>query len=119
MADVGVVDNAAVADHGMIDLRAVDLAAGQEARARKNRRDHVVKIKTRQLAGGIDVSFKKAADGADVLPVALEDVSKDAMFFDEARDDVLAEIRKFILEETGQHVAVEDVNAYGRQKELV
>ena len=63
----------------MVNLRAVDLGAGQIARARKNRRAHVEEIETRQFGDQVQVRLEKRADGADVLPVALINVGENAV----------------------------------------
>ena len=84
VGDAGVIDDAAVGDDGMIDLRAVDLRAGQKARARENRRAHVEEIEARQLGGDIEVRFEERTDGSDVLPIALENIGEHALGLDRA-----------------------------------
>ena len=100
----------------VVNLRAVDLGAGQIARARKNRRAHVEEIEARQFGNQIQVRLEKGADGADVLPIALKDVGENAVRFDGVRDDVLAEIGKRIVEQVADEVAVENINAHRGEK---
>src|SRR5271156_6457439 len=71
-----VIDDAAVGNHGVVNLRAVDFRAGQIAWPRKNRRAHVKEIEARQFGNEIKVRVEKRADGANVFPVALENVGE-------------------------------------------
>src|SRR5438105_2742337 len=102
----------------MINLRAVNFRAGQEARAAEDRGGHVEKIETRQLAGDVKVRFEESADGADVFPVALKDGGKDAAILDGLGDDVFAEIGELVVEEALDHLAVENVDAHRGEEKL-
>ena len=53
--DARVVDDAAVGDERVVNLGAVDLRAGQKARARKNGRAHVKKIEARQFGHQVKI----------------------------------------------------------------
>src|SRR5438093_10813536 len=92
MANLRMIDDAAVADDRVIDLRAVDLGAGQKAGTGKNGRDHVEEIETGQLGGDIEICLEEGANGADVLPVTLVDVGKDALLGDGAGMCVVSEV---------------------------
>src|SRR5262245_25320127 len=72
IGNAGVIENAAVGNHGVFDVRAVDLGPGKKTRTGEDRRGHVKKVEPRQLGGDIDVRFEEGADRADVLPVTLE-----------------------------------------------
>ena len=84
LADGRMVDDAAVGNDGVIDLRPIDLRSRQKTRAGENRRAHVEEIEARQLGSEIEVRFEEGADGSDVLPVALENIGEHAMGFDGA-----------------------------------
>ena len=116
--DVGVVDDAAVGDDRLADRRAVDLAGGEETRVRVDGRGGVEEIELRHRVGELEIGVEEGADGADVLPVALVDVGVDAEFCEHVRDDVLAEIHEVIVERLHEHLAVENVNAHRRLKQL-
>ena len=115
--DDGAVEDAAVGNHRVIDLGAVDLRAGQEARPAEDRRGHVEEVEARQLVGDVEVGLEEGADGPDVLPVALEDEGEDAQVLDGVGDDVLAEIGQGVVQQAAEDVAVEDVDAHGGQEQ--
>ena len=102
----------------MVDLRAVDLGAGQIARAGKDGRAHVEEIEARQFADEVEVRLEKCADGADVLPVALKDEGKNAAGLDGLGDNVLAEVGQRVIEQIVDDGAVENVDAHRGQKKF-
>src|ERR1043166_4311471 len=59
MTDVRVVDNAAVRNNRVVDVRAIDLRAGQPARARKNWRAHIKKVEARQFRSHIEIRIEE------------------------------------------------------------
>ena len=110
--DAGVIDDAAVGDDGVVNLRAVDLGAGQEARTGKNRRAHVEEIEARQFGSQLQVCLEEVADRPDVLPIALINIGENAVRVDGVRDDVLAEIGQRIVEQALDEAAVENIDAH-------
>src|ERR1041385_5607436 len=73
------IQDAAIGDDRVINLRSIDLTARQEAWPTKDRRAHVKKIKPRQLIGYIQISLEKGADGPDVLPISLKHIGENAI----------------------------------------
>src|SRR5579884_3694551 len=113
-----VIDDATIGHHRMINLRAVDLRAGQKARARKHRRAHVKEIETRQFGSDVQVRLEKRADGPDVLPIALVHIGKNAMGLDGVGDDVFSKICMRVIQQLHQDFAVEHINAHRRQEQF-
>src|SRR5204862_2370222 len=118
VGDDGVVENAAVGNDRMINLRAVDFRAGQKARPAEDGGGHVEKVEARQFIGDIEVGLEEGADGADVFPVALEERGEDAQAWDDLGNSSFAEIGQGVVEQSSDHLAAEDVDAYGGQKQL-
>src|SRR2546421_2025895 len=99
MSDHRMIQNAAVGYDCVINLRTVDLRAGQKSWAAENRRAHVKKIEAGQFAADIQVCFEEGANGSDVLPIALKNRGEHAQIFNRLRDDVFAEIGQRIVEQ--------------------
>lgn len=63
-----------------------------------------------------EVSIVEGADGTDIFPVAIKEVSLHAVVSDGHGEDVAAEV--FVscgFEEVNEEVAVEEVDAHGRE----
>src|SRR5271165_7278017 len=116
--NIGLRDNAAVGDDGSIYLRAVHLAGGQESGMRINRVDVIEKIVWRNRVGEREVRFKKCAHGSDVLPISLENIGKNFVFFERSRNDMFAEIVVAVVERIDQNLAVENVDPHRALVEL-
>lgn len=109
-----MVDDAAISDGGMVDGGSVDFGCREEARVRVDGCVHVKEVKGREFIGHFYVGFKVVTDGADVFPVALEDVGEDAMGFDGSRDDVAAKVVGVAVgKDFFEEVAFEYVDAHG------
>src|SRR5258706_436979 len=112
MTDIRVVDNAAVRNNRVIDMRAIDLRAGQPARSGKNRRAHIKKVEARQLGSHVEIGIEERADRPHVLPVTLEDVGIHVETGDGRWDYVPSEVSESILQQAHQDLAVKNVNAH-------
>ncbi len=89
------------------------IARGQVARVGVDGFYGVEEIEARDGIGEHQVRIEEGANGADVFPVALEDVGHDGALVDEPRDDVLAEVNfRVIGESVDEGLAVEDVDAH-------
>src|SRR5205823_6335059 len=62
VADVRMVDNAAVRHDGVVDLRAIDLRSRQESWPAEDRRAHIEEIETWQLRRTIEIRVKERTD---------------------------------------------------------
>jgi len=61
VGDLCAVDDAAVGDERVVNVRAVDLGAGQITRPRKDRCAHVEEIEARQFGDEIQVRLEERA----------------------------------------------------------
>src|ERR1044071_3605363 len=118
VTDRSMVEDAAVRDDGMIDLRAIDFRARQKARTAEDRGRHVKEIETWQFTGDIQIRLEKGANRADVFPISLKNIREHSLLGDGCRDDVLAEIRLRILQQAFDHIASENVDAHRSQEQL-
>ena len=66
--------------------------AREEARVGVNRCVGPVKVKRRRLIRQRQIGLVKRANGADVFPIAVKGMGKNADLVDRTRNDVLAEI---------------------------
>src|ERR1035438_9865805 len=112
------LDNAAVGNDRMIDLGAVDFRARQKARAAEDRRGHVKEVEARQFVRDIDVGLEEGANGSNVLPIALEHKGEHAQILNSVGDNMFAKIGERVVQQAADDVAVEDVDAHGRHKQI-
>ena len=108
----------AVGNDRLPQRRAIHLAAGQKSRMCVNRCFGVEETVFRNEIGQVEVRFIKRADRPDVFPVALEDERVHMSIFDRLRNDVFAEILEIVVETFNEHVAIENINAHRRLKQL-
>ena len=91
----------------------------QEARVGVDRPARVEEVERRPAPRQLDVGLVERLDGADVGPVAAEDVGVDDVGRNRLRDDLLAEVDARGLEHLEQHFAVEDVDAHRGDERLL
>lgn len=119
VVEFGVIEDAAIGDEGLFHDCAVEFAGGEEARAGEDGGGHIEEVEAGQDFGESDIGIEEGADGADILPVALEDMGIDAVGFDGGGDDVFAEVGEGVVEELYHDLAVEDVDAHGGEEQFV
>ena len=114
--DLGAVHDAALGDEGAVDVAALQLRRGQEARMRVDGAGLVVEIERRDRIAQRQVGLEVRLDGPDVLPVAAVDVRLHALARDRVGDDVPAEVDELrVGDRLLEDLAPEDVDAHRGQ----
>ena len=119
MRNCRAVDNAAVRNDRVIDLRTVNFRTRQEAWSAENRGAHIEKVEARQFTGQIQVCLEEGADGSYVFPITLKNIRVHPQFLDGLRNNVLAKVRQRILQQTKNHTPAEHINAHRSQEKFL
>src|SRR5205085_6499466 len=101
-----------VRDDRMINLRPVNLRAGQKPRAAENGRAHIEKIETREFARYVQVGLEESANRPDVLPVALKHKGEHPVIGNGIGNDVSPKIGESIIQQAENDISVKNVNAH-------
>jgi hypothetical protein len=115
VGDLFGFDKRSLADVGIADMRVSDKRARQVLRSREDRVLLIVHVDAPLLARESEVGIVKRTDGADVFPIAFEDIGNCLAFFDLFGDEVPAKIISRFFEEIEEGLALKDVDAHGSQ----
>ena len=118
-AKTGVGHKATIADHHVVNVTTVDFRSRQIAGVGVDRRGAIEEIEGREWLRQREVSLEESAHGADVLPVALENVAEEPRLAEQSGDDLFAEILHAVVQRTAQHLAAENVDAHGGEAALL
>src|SRR6185295_5361296 len=92
VGDGGAVDDAAFGDDRTLNMAIEQLRAGQITRPCVHRRFRIKKVERRQRQCHFDVRAIERANGSDVFPVAVEQVSLNVVARERLGDYLLAEV---------------------------
>src|SRR5205823_374645 len=101
----------------LVHAGGTDPRSREEAHARVDHAIRTVKVEGRVVAGQSQVRLVVRLHGAQVFPVAVEQMCLHLMAANAPREDVLAEVRgkRGSIQKLEEYVAVEQVNAHARQ----
>ena len=72
MAYFRAIDDASLAQDGVLDVRGQDFRTREKAGMAENRFRFIVKVEPWQGLGQVHVNIEKVADRSDILPVIIE-----------------------------------------------
>src|SRR5690606_17384738 len=94
-----------------------NIRRGQKASAGVNRRGGIGKVEGRVGTDQAQIAFEEGPDGADVFPIAVEQVHLYVFAADDGGKDLFAKVViGGFLQSSDQHVAIEDVNTHASQQ---
>ena len=112
----GFADLAAIGDHDIIQGGAIDLGAGQETRPGVDAAVRIIEVERRFGTGQFQVDLVEGADGADILPIAVEIETANLVGVDGFGDHLAAKIVVIVaLQQVEQHIRFEEIDAHGAQ----
>ena len=115
VVDHRIGDDAPLSGKRAVHLRPVQLGGRQVPGMGVDGLVLVVKIELGIDAGQVQVRLVEAADGSDVLPIAVVDVGLDLARLDGHGDDLLAKVGGVIIQNSAHGLGVEDVDSHGGQ----
>src|SRR6266508_463421 len=92
MDDRSPIEDAAVGDQRIPDFAVGEFGAGQITRVGVNRRVGVEQVEFRHHRGEVEIGVVKRADGSDVFPVTVDQISLHVVHADGRREGLAAEI---------------------------
>ena len=97
----------------MAYLALVQLSRGQDVGIVIDRVFLIVEVERGYFVGQLKIGLEERPNGADILPVALEDMGANILVPNQGRNDFLAEIGRIALQGLEHGLGVKDVDTHG------